>query len=45
VDTPALLLELYGRIPPLAHDVVDGLDLDALTRAPAPGANTIAWLV
>lgn len=45
MDIAALLLELYGRIPPLAHDAVDGLDLETLTRAPAPGANTIAWLV
>jgi uncharacterized protein DUF664 len=45
VDIAALLLELYGRIPPLAHDAIAGLDVDLLTEAPAPGANTIAWLV
>ena len=45
MDVAALLLELYGRVPPLAHEAVDGLDVDALTTAPAPGANTIAWLV
>lgn len=45
MDVAALLLELYSRIPPLARDAVDGLDLEALTRSPAPGANTIAWLV
>jgi len=45
VDIASLLLELYGRIPPLARDVVDGLDADRLTEAPAPGANTIAWLI
>ncbi len=45
VDVAALLLELYGRIPPLAHDAVEGLDLDELTVQPGPGANTIAWLV
>jgi hypothetical protein len=45
MDVPALLLELYGRIPPLALEAVDGLELAQLTEAPAPGANTIAWLV
>jgi hypothetical protein len=45
VDTSALLLELYGRIPPLARDVVDGVTLDHLTEPPRSGANTIAWLV
>lgn len=45
MDVSALLLELYGRIPPLAHEAVDGLDAEQLSRAPAPGANTIAWLV
>jgi hypothetical protein len=45
VDVTPLLLELYGRIPPLARDAVDGLDADALARAPQPGANPIAWLV
>ena len=45
VDVAALLLELYGRIPPLARRAVDGVDLDRLTEPPSPGANTIAWLV
>jgi hypothetical protein len=45
VDVGALLLELYGRIPPLARSAVEGLDLADLTRSPSPGANTIAWLV
>ena len=45
MDVAALLLELYGRIPPLAHAAVDGVDLDRLTEPPAAGANTIAWLV
>jgi uncharacterized damage-inducible protein DinB len=45
MDATALLLELYGRIPPLARAAVEGLELDRLTEAPAPGANTIAWLV
>jgi hypothetical protein len=45
MDVASVLLELYGRIPPLARSVVDGLDSESLTRAPAPGANPIAWLV
>ena len=45
MDVPALLLEIFGRIPPLAEGAVDGLTGDQLTTAPAPGANTIGWLV
>jgi uncharacterized damage-inducible protein DinB len=45
VDVAALLLELYGRIPPLARQAVDGLEPEQLVEAPSPEANTIAWLV
>jgi uncharacterized damage-inducible protein DinB len=45
VDVGALLLELYGRIPPLARDAVEGLDLAHLTNPPTSGSNPIAWLV
>ena len=45
MESNAVLLELYGRIPPLVHDVVDGLPADALVERPSPGANTIGWLV
>ncbi|HEX3539126.1 MAG TPA: DinB family protein [Acidimicrobiales bacterium] len=45
MDVSSFLLELYGRIPPLAEGAVDGLDPDQLVQPPAPGANTIAWLV
>jgi hypothetical protein len=45
MDISLLLLELYGRIRPLATDAVDGLDAEQLREAPAPGANTIGWLV
>jgi hypothetical protein len=44
MDVAALLLELYGRIPPLLRAAVTGLDPADLTTAPAPGANTIGWL-
>jgi Protein of unknown function (DUF664) len=45
MNAAALLLELYGRIPPLARRAVEGLDVDRLTQRPSPEANTIAWLV
>jgi hypothetical protein len=45
MDSSSLMLELFGRIPPLARDVVEGMDVDALMDPPAPGANPIAWLL
>src|SRR5437016_8136871 len=45
MDVAFLLVELYGRIPPLARSVTDGVDLAMLTESPSPGANPIAWLV
>jgi hypothetical protein len=45
MDVAALLLDLYGRIPPLAREAVADVDLSQLTKSPAPGANHIAWLI
>jgi Protein of unknown function (DUF664) len=45
VDVGSLLVELYGRIPPLARSAVWGLAPERLTAQPGPGRNTIAWLV
>ena len=45
MDVASLLVELFGRIPPLAWHAVDGVDLDRLIERPSPGANPIAWLV
>lgn len=45
MDVTALLLEIYGRIPPLARHAIDGLDLPALAEPPEPGANPIGWLI
>ena len=45
MDVASLLVDLYSRIPPLARDAVEGVDLAKLTQAPAPGTNPIAWLV
>jgi hypothetical protein len=45
VNASEFLLELYGRTPPLARRVVDGLRAGQLTEQVAPRANTIAWLI
>lgn len=45
MDVSDLLIEAYGRIPPLAEAAVDGLDAEALATPPGPGANTVGWLV
>ena len=44
MDASELLIELYGRIVPLAKQAVTGLTTDDLKRAPE-GANSIGWLV
>ena len=45
MDTAPLLLDLYGRIPPLAREAVGGLDAATLAARPAEDTNSIAWLV
>lgn len=40
-----MYVELYDRLPPLVGAAVEGLTVEQLTTAPAPKANTIAWLV
>jgi uncharacterized damage-inducible protein DinB len=45
MESKAVMLEVYGRIPPLVRGVLDGLPEEALVRRPGPDANTIAWLV
>ena len=45
MDVASLLVDLYGRVPHLTHDVVDGVELTTLMQAPAPGTNPIAWLI
>jgi len=45
VQTNAVLLELYGRIPPLVRDVVEDLPPEKLVERPGPEANTIGWLL
>jgi hypothetical protein len=45
MDVASLLIETYGRIPPLAQHAVDGVPPHKLVEPPRAGANTIAWLV
>ncbi|MDW3216628.1 MAG: DUF664 domain-containing protein [Ilumatobacteraceae bacterium] len=45
MDVSDLYLELYGRIPPLAEQAVDGLGPESLCAPPRPGANTVGWLI
>ncbi|MGH1490487.1 MAG: mycothiol transferase [Acidimicrobiales bacterium] len=45
MDVSDLLLELYGRIEPLAQQAVEGLTPEQLRQSPAPGCNSIGWLV
>ena len=43
-----VLLESFGRIPDLLHDVVDDLDADTLIRQPVVDGhpnNSIGWIV
>ncbi|MGW5103246.1 mycothiol transferase [Streptomyces sp. NPDC004100] len=40
-----ILIDGFGRIREEVHAVLDGLGPDELHTSPAPGANTIAWLV
>ena len=45
MQTNAVLLELYGRIPPLVRAVVEDLPAEKLVESPGPDANTIGWLL
>ncbi|MEU2061109.1 DUF664 domain-containing protein [Streptomyces sp. NPDC013455] len=40
-----ILIDGYGRVREEVHAALDGLGPDELNRRPAPGANSIAWLV
>lgn len=43
--TSEVYVELYGRIPPLVRDAVQGLNAHDLRWAPRDGANPVGWLV
>jgi uncharacterized damage-inducible protein DinB len=45
MDVNGLLEDGLSRVHEHVHDVVDGLEVDALLTAPEPGANPIGWLV
>ncbi|MGV3760080.1 MAG: DinB family protein, partial [Actinomycetota bacterium] len=45
MDVNELLVEEFGRLPDLVQEAVADLAGDRLATAPAPGANTVAWLV
>ncbi len=45
MDVAALFCELYGRVRPLVGGAVEGLTVDQLVQTPAPGTNSIGWLV
>ncbi len=45
MDAKDVLLDGLDRLPSLVHAAVRGLSADQLRWAPAPGANSIGWLV
>jgi hypothetical protein len=45
MDESALYLDAFGRLPDLVHGVVDSLTAEQLQWTPAPGANSIGWLI
>jgi uncharacterized damage-inducible protein DinB len=45
MDVSGLLVDLVERVREHVDAVVDGLDAEALVATPAPGTNSIGWLV
>jgi uncharacterized damage-inducible protein DinB len=45
VNAIEVLLDVFGRLPGLVRSAVRDLSPDQLIQAPAPGANTVGWLV
>jgi hypothetical protein len=45
VNVSDLLIEQFDRLPDLVRSAVSGLSAEQLRWAPAPGANSIGWLV
>jgi uncharacterized damage-inducible protein DinB len=45
VNVNELLLDAFGRLPDLVRSAVEGLTPEQLHWTPAPGSNSIGWLV
>ncbi|AGZ44900.1 mycothiol transferase [Actinoplanes friuliensis] len=45
MNVTELLAEAHGRLPDLVQAAVEDLSKEQLSRPPAEGANTVAWLV
>jgi hypothetical protein len=45
MNASELLIDLYGRIPPLAAEACEGASADDLTATVVPGTNPVGWLV
>ena len=45
MDAKDILTDAFGRIPDVVHAAVHGLTPEQLRWAPAPGANSIGWLI
>jgi uncharacterized damage-inducible protein DinB len=45
VNANDVLLDVFGRLPGLVRGAVRDLTPEQLCRAPAPGTNTVGWLV
>jgi uncharacterized damage-inducible protein DinB len=45
MDSADLLIDGLGRVRDVVHDVTSGLTAEQLAYRPAPGANSICWLI
>jgi hypothetical protein len=45
MDVADLFAELFGRVVDEIDGAIDGLTAEQLVTPPAPGANTVGWLV
>jgi hypothetical protein len=45
MDEKELLIEAFDRLPELISNAVDGLTAEQLRWVPAPGANSVGWLI
>lgn len=45
MQTSDVLIDAFGRVREIVHDVVDGLSVAGLEARPGPEANSISWLV